>query len=213
MSDLIIDRVKKIADKEGITLYKLEKDIDASKGVLSKAYRNKTEISSKWLSRISEKYPLYNPSWILTGKENIHRTIEKKQQIPVYASKAQAGIGAMFQEFLHTNPIDYIQVPHIHNADAAIFSFGDSMLPLINSGDLLVYKQFQSIDSIMPGKIYILSFRLEDEIITVVKYLFKGSTENTVSLVSENAFYQPMEIPKDSIKSFARVLCTVRYNN
>ena len=46
----------------------LEKEIDASKGVLSRAIAKGTDISSKWLTRIVEKYPDCNSTWLLTGK-------------------------------------------------------------------------------------------------------------------------------------------------
>lgn len=62
-----IHRIKLIAEKESITLTALEKKIGASKGVLTRAYNNKTDIQCKWLALIVENYPLYNSNWILTG--------------------------------------------------------------------------------------------------------------------------------------------------
>ncbi|MCQ0112645.1 hypothetical protein [Zhouia amylolytica] len=57
-----------IAQNEGITISALEKQIGASKGVLSRALKNKTDIQTKWLAALVENYPNYNPSWILMGK-------------------------------------------------------------------------------------------------------------------------------------------------
>lgn len=57
-----------IAKNEGITLSALEKSIGTSKGVLSRALKNGTDIQVKWLIALVENYPDYNPEWILTGK-------------------------------------------------------------------------------------------------------------------------------------------------
>ena len=67
----ILTQLKKIAENEGIAIGALEKKLGASKGVLSRAINNGTDIQSKWLSAVVENYPPYNPSWIITGKGNM----------------------------------------------------------------------------------------------------------------------------------------------
>ncbi len=63
----VLKRIKEIAQQEGISLTALETVIGASKGVLSRALANGTDIQSKWLVRITENYPHYSPDWLLTG--------------------------------------------------------------------------------------------------------------------------------------------------
>lgn len=65
----ILERISKIAENEGITMTGLEAVIGASKGVLSRAVKNGTDIQSKWIVKIVENYPQYS-SWILTGDDN-----------------------------------------------------------------------------------------------------------------------------------------------
>ena len=67
----ILDRIKKIADNEGVKVTTLESIIGASKGVLSRALNNKTDIQSKWISKIVENYPHYSADWLLTGNGNM----------------------------------------------------------------------------------------------------------------------------------------------
>lgn len=67
MSTLLL-RIKEIANNEGVTIGYIEKQIGASKGVLSRAIKNNTDIQAKWLQLIVEKYPSYSASWILTGE-------------------------------------------------------------------------------------------------------------------------------------------------
>jgi hypothetical protein len=64
----ILGRINDIAISEGITITALEKKIGASKGVLSRALNNESDIQSKWVQAIVENYPQYNAEWLLTGR-------------------------------------------------------------------------------------------------------------------------------------------------
>lgn len=64
----ILLRIQKIASHEGITIGALERKIGASKGVLSRAINNGTDIQSKWVQIIVENYPQYSADWLLTGR-------------------------------------------------------------------------------------------------------------------------------------------------
>ena len=63
----ILPRIKEIALNEGITIGAMERVIGASKGVLSRAIANGTDIQSKWLEAIVENYPQYSAQWLLSG--------------------------------------------------------------------------------------------------------------------------------------------------
>ena len=71
----ILSRIEKIADSEGITITALERKIGASKGVLSRAVANGTDIQSKWVQLIVENYPLYSANWLLTGRGKMRQSI------------------------------------------------------------------------------------------------------------------------------------------
>nr|DAN45907.1 MAG TPA: structural protein [Caudoviricetes sp.] len=70
----ILPRIKQLAEHEGITIGALERIIGASKGVLSRAISNGTDIQSKWLQAIVENYPQYSAQWLLTGVGNMMST-------------------------------------------------------------------------------------------------------------------------------------------
>lgn len=77
----ILSRIQEIASKEGITIGALERQIGASKGVLSRAITNGTDIQSKWIQVIVENYPRYSAYWLLTGKGNMMATESSTSQI------------------------------------------------------------------------------------------------------------------------------------
>lgn len=64
----LLERISTIAEREGVTITAVERAIGASKGVLSRAMSNGTDIQSKWLVKVVENYPHYNPLWLLTGQ-------------------------------------------------------------------------------------------------------------------------------------------------
>lgn len=67
----IVPRIKQIALNEGVTIGAIERAIGASKGVISRAITNGTDIQSKWLQAIVENYPHYSAQWLLTGEGNM----------------------------------------------------------------------------------------------------------------------------------------------
>lgn len=64
----ILSRIQEIVNNEGITIGALERAIGASKGVLSRAINNGTDIQSKWIQRIVENYPQYSADWFISGQ-------------------------------------------------------------------------------------------------------------------------------------------------
>ena len=50
----ILENISVLAEKEGITIGALEKKIGASKGVLSRAIANGTDIQAKWIRAVVE---------------------------------------------------------------------------------------------------------------------------------------------------------------
>lgn len=63
----ITQRIKQVSDILEIKVSNLEKQIGASKGVLSRAISQNTDIQSKWLGVIVENYPQISAEWLLTG--------------------------------------------------------------------------------------------------------------------------------------------------
>ena len=88
----ILPRIKQLALNEGITIGALERIIGASKGVLSRAIANGTDIQTKWLEAIVENYPQYSAQWLLTGtgdmlKSNRITRATPGDQMPVVSRK------------------------------------------------------------------------------------------------------------------------------
>lgn len=166
--------------------------------------------------------------WLLTGRgEMLQSQIEpvpaevqeqftlrtdrsvKLQSVPLYDLNAAAGLVALFQTKHTQEPTDYLQIPDLPPCDGAIYVRGDSMYPLLKSGDIVLYKEVQHI---FWGEMYLLSFTLDGEDYITIKYIQKGNQDDTVLLVSHNPNHAAKEIPANSIRALALVKASVRFN-
>lgn len=227
--ETVLDRIAQIANREQISIGKMERIIGASKGVLSRAISNKSDIQSKWITRIVENYPQYSGDWLLTGngnpekepvslvavKEEFSLRTDRKiesQDIPLYDMSAAAGLVAIFNEN-NVRPEDHLRIPNLPLVDGAIYVRGESMVPLLKSGDIIIYKKLElSLDSILWGQIYLLSFIAGGDTFTVVKYVQKSDQPGYIRLVSHNDRFQPKDIPLDSIQALAIVKASITFH-
>lgn len=63
-------------DYKSLKVSNFENTIGASTGTIAKAIKNDTDLSSKWLTIILEKFDDLNPGWLLTGKGDMIKAPE-----------------------------------------------------------------------------------------------------------------------------------------
>lgn len=193
-----------------------------------------------WISRdtfdietIYSKCVNISPEWLLTGKgpmlksereepqvevNPIHhpRSTEKKEETQVvylYDFEASAGLRALFDNN-RQNIIDTIKIPNLPKCDGAIHIVGDSMYPLLKSGDIILYKQMPlDINNLLYGEMYLLSYDIDGDDYIVVKYIRKSDKgEPFVTLGSENPAHAPRDIDFHRVTALALVKASVRIN-
>ncbi len=76
----ILERIEQITENERIKIGALERKIGASKGVLSRAISQKTDIQAKWIEKIIENYPLINANWLLTGLGEMYINVSDDEE-------------------------------------------------------------------------------------------------------------------------------------
>lgn len=135
------------------------------------------------------------------------------QRIPLYDFDATAGMVGLFSENNVQYPINYLSIPDLPHVDGAIFVRGDSMYPLLKSGDIVVYKAVNSLYNIMWGEMYIVDCDLDGDDYTAVKFLNKVEGDDSQALlVSHNPHHAPKAIPLSAIRALAIVKASIRYN-
>ena len=135
------------------------------------------------------------------------------QSVPLYSMEATAGLVPLFTDRERFRPIDNIVIPNLPKCDGALYVAGDSMYPLLKSGDIVLYKQLHSVEEIFWGDMYLLSIDLEGEEYVMVKYIQRSEREGYVRLVSENRHHADKEVAISRIRALALVKASIRINS
>ncbi|MBS7253519.1 helix-turn-helix transcriptional regulator [Flavobacterium branchiicola] len=218
--------MREYLDYKGITKYKFCNDL----GFSNKFLDNSSNMGTDKACKILHHYPDLNSEWLLTGNgtmikeentslvimNNDRKTVDSlqaSQEIPLYDLEAVAGLRELFSSGEPQRILDTIKIPNLPKCDGAISVTGDSMYPLLKSGDIILYKETE-FENIFFGEMYLLSVKLNDweEYITV-KYVQKSEQgQDYVKLVSQNSHHQPKDIHISKISALALIKASIRIN-
>ncbi len=139
--------------------------------------------------------------------------IDESQYIPLYDIEAVAGIVPLFTDTANQKPIDYIHIPNLPRCDGSVYVTGDSMYPLLKSGDIVAFKTIEDFDNdIYFGQMYILSIDMAGDEITTIKYIQKSDKEGYIRLVSQNQHHQEKDVKLSKIRALGLVRASIRVN-
>jgi len=202
----LLQRIAAIADNEGLSIGRFEAAIGASKGVLSRALQNNTDIQAKWIAKIVENYPQYRTEWLITGEGEMTTEDQSALKvgdrgIPLIPTSAFAGYGTLAYDDLLVE--DYYIIREFCNADFLLRVKGDSMSPRFKSGDIIACKKIEEITFWQWHCIYAICTKSQG---VLIKRVEEGTDNESLCLVSENPKYTPFQLPKDDIIAVALVL-------
>ena len=185
-------------------------------------------ITEKMACKIISVFSEISKPWLLSGEGEMFKYTHDSapnhtfslqtdravdnQKVPLYDYNASAGLLAIFNDH-NLEPTDFLRIPNLPPVDGAIYVRGESMSPLLKSGDIVMYKKKElSIDSIFWGEIYLLSFVSDGDTYTAVKYIQKADDPEKVRLVSFNPAFAPKDIPMSSITALALVKASLTFH-
>ena len=205
----IVDRIKLFREYLGIGQTAFEVNIGVARGYFS----NVKTLGSDRILRIHTKYPELNIEWLVTGNgemiknaEREQKTIEisesaisetKRKGALIYDIDATCGLSGRDIEFTDEKVIGSIDAPEINSDSKIIFATGDSMLPLIASGDRVVIRKIESWDYFNYGQVYLIITN-EYRLIKRVRRHPKDA-DNLILLRSETPDYDDIDLPKREI--------------
>lgn len=219
------ERILQFIDYKGISKNKFYQETGISNGTLDKS----SGLSLETVEKFYDVYPEINPEWLITGRGGMlksekslsliavnRKTKDNKvdeQEVPLYDFEATAGLKNLFNSDSPRKVLDTIKIPNIPKCDGAISVTGDSMYPLLKSGDIVLYKE-TTVENIFFGEMYLLSIQLNEweEYITV-KYVQKSDKgDEYVKLVSQNSHHQSKDVLSKSISAIALIKASIRIN-
>jgi phage repressor protein C with HTH and peptisase S24 domain len=185
----------------------------------------KTRLSSRNRNILVQELNV-NPSWLESGRGEMFnadpalsasfgRGAEMTmplQSVPLYSIEATAGLVPLFEQQESHSPINYIHIPNLPKCDGAVYVAGDSMYPLLKSGDIVLYKQLNDLEDIFWGDMYLLSIDMDGEEYITVKYVQRSDREGYVRLVSQNQHHADKDVEIKRIRAIALVKASIRMN-
>lgn len=210
----------------GLTQEQLSQRFGIGKAALSMIETGKAGLSARNRNILVQELNV-NPEWLDNGKGNmfnaepdvttafLRRTDNSLplQSVPLYSIEGTAGLVPLFAEQAQAKPVNFIHIPNLPKCDGAIYIVGDSMYPLLKSGDIVLYKQLNDLDDIFWGDMYLLSIDIDGEEYITVKYIQKSDRAGYVKLVSQNTHHADKEIEIGRIRAIALVKASIRMNS
>lgn len=198
----IKDRISEFIRYKSITIAEFERNVDLANGYIKKF---KGSIGSDKLNNIVSYYPEINIDWLITGKGSMLKSDKAPQtteKTPItgntikYYPSVSGSMGGI--EFLD-NPDEFytdIILPGFSECKFAVNAYGDSMYPVIKSGQIVVMMPWTErfIDW---GHIYMVVTKSGYR---AIKYLKPSKQEGFITCESENKENNPtFEIEMEDI--------------
>ena len=215
-------RVRLMRKELKLTQEQLAQRLGIGKAALSMIETGKAGLSQRNKNILVQDFNL-NPDWLESGEGKmfnaepdltsyLHRTDKTlpMQSVPLYSIEGTAGLVPLFADSEKAKPHDFIHIPNLPKCDGAIYIVGDSMYPLLKSGDIILYKQLSDVRDVFWGDMYLLSIDIDGEEYITVKYVQKSEHPGFVKLVSQNQHHADKEVEISRIRAIALVKASVR---
>ena len=225
------ERLNKYLEIKGISKGQFYRDTALNRGLID-ADKLHQELSSDKIATIIAVYKDIDLNWLITGngdmiksvipqehtyithinQSKVSEKVEEVQYVPYYSFEATAGI---FEQYdISEYEIGRIVVPRMPSCDGAISVTGDSMYPLIKSGDIVAFKLLNDISHIHYGDMYLVCLNEDGDTYIAIKWVKKHESDpQKAVLVSENPHHAPREVYLKDIHKIALIKFTIRYNN
>ena len=149
----------------------------------------------------------------IINKPKYTEKVEENGELYLYDIEAAANLKSLLVN-KDQNILGKISIPNIPKCDCAVYVKGDSMYPLLKSGDIIAYKEVPvEIQHIFYGEMYLVSIDIEGEEYLTVKYINQSERGcEWIKLVSYNQHHQPIDFPLSSVRALALVKLSIRMN-
>lgn len=216
MEETVKERLERFISAKQISKREFERRISVSNGYINGLkYTPKPNV----LEKIILQFPELSRGWLLTGEGDMLNEplvdVNVADGFPLYNIEASANLVSLFEGNGDVkNVVGRLLIPNAPKCDGAIYVRGDSMEPLLKSGDIIAYKSLPcEYSSILYGEMYIVDFEVGGEDFVAVKFLHRSDKgEEWVKLTSYNDFYEPKDIHLSCVRSLALVKFSIRMN-
>jgi phage repressor protein C with HTH and peptisase S24 domain len=196
----VIDRFDKYMKDKGLNDNQVTIDLSLSIGLLGKSRKGERDLSKKSIEKILNFYTDINPDWLQIGKGNMLKSEEftsipqhskegyrsnGDKGVPYYDIDITATITESFSDVKEI-PLFYVDFQPFNDCSVYLPIWGDSMLPIYSSGDIVALKKLNNPDVIQWGEAYLVITGPNANNMRTVKLLYPHKDEDKIILRASN---------------------------
>ena len=131
------------------------------------------------------------------------RQFSGRQNITMVPSRAMAGYAMEYQDKEFLGGFQKFSIPQLDGELIAFEISGDSMMPTITNGDIVVCEPLERGEPLRDNQVYVI---VTD--VVVAKRIQQGKDGDQLLLISDNsAVYKPYEVDLEEIRQILKVKC------
>ena len=214
----ISERVKELWHDSGLNMTAFATKLTIDRSNLNKKVHGEQKITKRDIDKLcktlnvsydwlvngnGEKYLTEKESAMLEALQN--KTVYNNKQcgVPYYDVDFCLGLREMYQDTPEV-PVQLIDIPGYSKADFWCKTTGDSMCPIINSGDIIAMKEVKDWQSfLLMNEAYGIVTSNEQRMVKVIR---PGSDTDHFILHSYNSEYPDQEIDKNMVLRIYKVI-------
>lgn len=131
---------------------------------------------------------------------------DNRRNITLVPDKAIAGYATQHQDADYINSLQKFSIPDLDGELIAFEISGDSMMPNITNGDIVVCEPIERGEPLRDNHVYVV---VTDVVVAKrIQQIREGNQIKTLNLISDNGdVYKPYEIDVEEIQQILRVKC------
>ncbi len=129
-----------------------------------------------------------------------------RQNIVLVPDRAMAGYALQHQEADFLDGLQHFSIPHLEGELIAFEISGDSMMPTITNGDLVVCESLERGAPLRDNQVYVIA---TDVVVAKrIQQIRQGNDVSQLRLISDNdAVYKPYEVDLEEVRQLLQVKC------
>lgn len=198
------NRIKHLRQENGLSQLNVAQKLYISQSAYSLLETSRNSLTPQHIIRLSELYDVPT-DYILKGNTKLIEMNVKNGFMPFLHKKAHAGFLEKIREKKSADDFEYYRIPGFNpTKDTMLIEVeGNSMLPTISSGDILICQLLRNMDYLIDNSITVIA--LEDKIISA--RIQKHENDDYLWMLSDNPDHtEKIKIRKKDILRIYSVL-------
>lgn len=198
----ISSQLKSLREKAGLSQKKIAAELGITQGAYSLIENGQNSITTEHLLNLSKLYSV-STDQILKGSYNTVIQSRKNGFLPLININAHAGFVENMNDREWLGTLEMYKVPAFDaREDQKLFEVeGDSMMPTLIQGDILITSPIKDLSEIMDGAIVVVVTAKS----VLTKRIRKTPDMKNIILISDNKNYEDITFPMDTLQEVLAV--------